>query len=234
MKNRTIAVLLVIVGLGSLLGSIAYQAYSARSIGYLGQQPQYLPSQQPYPSGNGGMMGQRTSSSGESVTIQEAIEEMRNVPSYASVDSSDNTVVFDSQQVSIFVLALMPDRAANLTGRQMPNYATGDVFVIYGLINPTLLVPRGAYVQFTVVNLDDDMYHNLVVSSYGPPFGYMPMQGMMSGGWMPYLPPADYNSSSAQQYSYMLQFNQPGIFWYICTYPSHAASGMYGRVIVTG
>jgi rusticyanin len=102
------------------------------------------------------------------------------------------------------------------------------------LINPTLVIPSGAVVQFTVVNLDDDMYHNLVVSSYGPPFGYMSMQGMMSGNWMPYLPPADYAQGSAQEYSYALQLNQPGTFWYVCTYPGHAQSGMYGRLIVTG
>ena len=73
----------------------------------------------------------------------------------------------------------------------------------------------------------------LVVSSYGPPYGYMSMQGMMSGDWMPYLPPADYNQGSAQEYSYVLQLNQPGTFWYVCTYPSHAEPGMYGRVILT-
>jgi rusticyanin len=180
------------------------------------------------------MMGQATVSNGQSVAIQEATEEMRNVPSYAKVSPSENTVVFDSQQFSVFVLALMPDRAANLTGNQLPSYVTGDVFVVYGLINPTLVIPAGAVAQFTVVNLDDDMYHNLVVSAYGPPYGYMSMGEMMSGDWMPYLPPADYNQGSAHEYSYVLQFNQPGTFWYVCTYPGHAESGMYGRLIVTG
>jgi rusticyanin len=187
-----------------------------------------------YGNGYGGMMQQGIVSTGQPVEIQEAMQEMRNVPSYAKVSSSDNTVTFDSQQFSVFVLALMPDRAVNLTGRPLSSYATGDVFVIYGLINPTLVIPAGALVQFTVVNLDDDMYHNLVVSSYGPPFGYMSMQGMMSGNWMPYLPPADYAQGSAQEYSFVLPLNHPGTFWYICTYPGHAQSGMYGRLIVTG
>ena len=126
----------------------------------------------------------------------------------------------------------MPDEAVNITGSQPPSYATDDVFVIYGLINPTLVMRSGASVQFTVVNLDDDMYHNLAVSTYGPPYGYMSMQGMMSGDWMPYLPPADYGQGSAHEYSYTLTLNQPGTLWYICTYPDHAESGMYGRIIV--
>jgi rusticyanin len=253
MTSRTLVVVLVILGVGVLLGSFVHQAYSTSANGYTSsQQARYLPSQQPYlagvmggyATGNGGMMGgygneynrmmgQGTVSAGQPVAIQGAIDEMRNVPSYAKVNPSDNTVVFDSQQFSVFVLALMPDRAVNLTGRQLPSYATSDVFVIYGLINPTLVMPAGASVQFTVVNLDDDMYHNLVVSSSGPPFGSMSMQGMMSGDWMPYLPPADYNQGSANESSYGLQLNQSGTFWYLCTYPGHAQSGMYGSIIVT-
>ena len=258
MRPKTLAVLLIIVGVGSILGVFAYQAYDLRSNGSLvSPQAQYLPSQQPYysgmmsgyaggyggmmggygsgyGSGYDGMMGQRTASTGQPVAIQEAIEEMRTVPSYAKVSPSDNTVTFDSEQFSVFVLALMPDKAVNLTGRRPPGYATDDVFLVYGLINPTLVIPAGASVRFTVVNLDDDMHHNLVVSSYGPPFGYMTMQGMMSGNSMPYLPPADYAQGSAQEYSYVLQLNYPGTFWYICTYPGHAESGMYGRLNVTG
>jgi rusticyanin len=147
--------------------------------------------------------------------------------------SSNNTVVFESRQFTVFVLALSPDRAVNLTGKQPPSYATDDVFVIYGLINPTIVVRPGASVQFTVVNLDDDVYHNLVVSTYGPPYGYMSMRGMMSGDWMPYLPPANYSQDSAHEYSYTLTLNQPGTLWYSCTYPDHAESGMYGQLIVT-
>jgi rusticyanin len=206
------------------------------------QQSQYPQSQQGYQQGPmggyGGMMGpgiaQGTVSTGQSVTIQQAVQMMRNIPAYAKVISGNNTVVFDSNDFSVVVLALMPDEAVNLTGTQPPSYATDDVFVIYGLINPTIVVRAGASVQFTVVNLDDDMYHNLVVSSYGPPYAYMSMQGMMSSNWMPYLPPADYAQGSAHEYSYTMNMNQPGTFWYLCTYEGHAQSGMYGQLIVIG
>jgi rusticyanin len=243
LKNTSLlAVLLVIVGVGSLLGGFVYMSFAARSNEQTPWQ-QYPQSQQAYQQGPmggyGGMMGPgygqgtASASAGQPIAIQQAIQEMRNVPAYASVIPSNNTIVFNSKDFSVVVLALMPDKAVNLTGTQPPSYATDDVFVIYGLINPTIVVRTGASIQFTVVNLDDDMYHNFVVSSYGPPYGYMAMQGMMSGNWMPYLPPADYAQGSAQQYTYTLNMNQPGTFWYLCTYQGHAESGMYGQLTVT-
>lgn len=242
MKRTTLlAIVLVAIGFGSLLASFAYSAYvSANWV----QRPYYVGPQQfsqgtfggyGYPGMMGQGMGQWMSTPGESISIQAAIQAMRSVPSYARVVPSTNTVTLDSQAVSIVALAIMPDRAANLTGREPPSYSTGDVFVIDGLVNPTIVIPTGASVQFTVVNLDDDMYHNLVVSAYGPPYPYMAMGAMMGGGyWMPFLPPAVYSQGVAHEYSYTVSFNQSGNLWYLCTYPSHAGSGMYGEITITG
>ena len=183
---------------------------------------------------NGGMMGAK----GEILTIQQATQMMQSTPSYAKVFPNNNTIVFTSKDISIFALAIMPDRAVNLTGMQPPSYSQGDVFVIYTLINPVLVMPNGASVHFTISNLDDDMYHNLVVSSIGPPYPYMAMQGMMHSStfpvmyMMPFLSPADYAQSVAHEYSYTLTFNQPGPMWYLCTYPGHAQLGMYGQIVV--
>jgi rusticyanin len=242
MKSTTLAAVLVVIGVGSLVGAFIFQAYSLRPYGNaaLPSQSQYLPPES-YPSvmmggpgsGFGGMMGQASVSNGQPISIAQALQTMRNIPPYVRVDFGDNTAVFESDQFNVFVLSLMPDEAVNITGRQPPSYATDDVFVIYGLINSTLVIRSGSSVRFTVVNLDDDMYHNLVVSTYGPPYGYMSMQGMMSGYWMPYLPPADYSQGTAHEYSYTLSMTQPGTFWYVCTYPQHAESGMYGTIIVS-
>jgi rusticyanin len=234
-----LAIVLVVIGISSLLGVYLYEGYGLRP----NQQSQYPSSPQQYPPGTtggygggggyGGMMGQGTESDGQPITIEQEIQTVQNTPSYAEVIPNNNTVIFESQKFNLFVLALMPDKSVNITGRQPPSYATDDVFVIYGLINPTLVIRSGSSVQFTVVNLDNDMFHNLVVSAYGPPYGSMSMQGMMSGSWMPYLPPADYSQGSAPEYSYTLTLSQPGTSWYICTYPGHAESGMYGKIIVT-
>ncbi|MCL5068749.1 MAG: plastocyanin/azurin family copper-binding protein [Thaumarchaeota archaeon] len=190
--------------------------------------------------GAGGMMA----TLGESVSIQQATQSVSSPPSYAQINKGNDTIAFHSQSINILALAIMPEGAVNLTGTRPPSYSTDDVFVIYGLINPTLVIPKGATVQFTIVNLDNDMYHNLVVSSISPPYLYMAMQVMMyanasgSSGYYPFmsmmgfLPPADYNQGSAHEYSYALTLNQSGSFWYLCTYPGHAQSGMYGQILV--
>ena len=51
----------------------------------------------------------------------------------------------------------MLDKGVNLSGTQPPSYSAGDVFVIDGLINPIIVIPARASVQFTVVHLDNDM-----------------------------------------------------------------------------
>lgn len=199
----------------------------------------------------GGMMGGYggvATSQGKSLSIQQATQIMQSTPSNAKVIPGNNSIIFDSQDIRVFALAIMPDRAINLTGMQPPSYSKGDVFVIYGLINPVLEFPKGASVNFTIVNLDDDMYHNMAISSISPPYPYMSMQDMMSSNWhvqtgyasfpvlsmMPFLPPADYGQGSAHEYSQTLSFSQQGNLWYLCTYPGHAQSGMYGQIVVTG
>ena len=196
---------------------------------------------------NGSYYGMMTIQ-GVSVPIEQAVQTSQSPPTYAQITKSNNTISFHSQDINILALAIMPEMAVNLTGMQPPSYSTGDVFVIYGLINPTLVIPAGASVHFTVVNLDDDMYHNLVVSTISPPYPYMAMQGMMYSysqpqtsnnttfypfnSMMGFLPPADYTQGTAHEYSYSMTLNQAGNLWYLCTYPEHARSGMYGEIVV--
>jgi rusticyanin len=176
--------------------------------------------------------------------VQQAIKMM---PTYGKVNSHDNTVIFGAKNASIVALTMMSDDAVNITGTHPPSYSKGDVFVISGLINPTLVVSKGTIVQFTVINLDEDMYHNLAISSVKPPYPHLAMMssmnGMMSSSWkagmktdlspimMSFLPPTKHGL--AHEYSYTLTFGQSGNLWYLCTYPSHAQDGMYGKIVVT-
>jgi rusticyanin len=179
------------------------------------------------------------------VGVTEAIAMMRTPPSYARVNATSNTITFDSQKVSIFVLAMMPDEAVNITGSQPPRYASGDVFVIYGLMDPTLVLQRDTVLNVMVVNLDNDMYHNFIFTSLSPPYSAMMMAnggmgpGMMYNvrseflSMMPLMPPANYAQGYAFSYSYALNLSNSGSFWYACTYPGHAQSGMYGQIRVS-
>ena len=173
--------------------------------------------------------------------IGQAIALMKALPDYAKVNTSANTITYGSQSVSILVLAAMGDDAANITGVEPPNYATGDVFMVGGLIDPTLVFQRGANVNFTFVNIDDDMYHNFVLTTISPPYSYMMMaSGGMGPGMMyefisamPLMAPANYQQGYAYAYSYSLTMNGAGDYWYVCTYPGHAQSGMYGEIITS-
>jgi len=155
---------------------------------------------------------------------------IHNTPSYAKVISHNNTIIFSSKDPSIVALAMMPERAVNLTGMMLPIYSKGDVFVIYGLVNPTLIIPKGSSVQFRIINLDDGMSHDLVISSVRPPYMAM-MSSMQSNGMMSFLPPTD--DGLAHEYSHTLTLDQSGNLYHLCTYPSHAQEGMYRRIIMT-
>ena len=188
----------------------------------------------------GGMM----TTQGQAISVDQAIQ--MSVPQYANVIPSHTAIIFSSiSQTNIRVVAIATDHegAANLTASTPPNYATDDLFVIYGLVDPTLVIPHGASVQVTVVNFDKDMYHNFVVTTISPPYSYMSMQqGMMMGNWqqrgtwlamMPFLPPANYNQGIAHEYMYTVTLNTQGTLWYLCIYPGHAQDGMYGKMLVT-
>jgi rusticyanin len=185
----------------------------------------------------------------QSIGISEAVLLMKNPPSYVSSIASNDTIQFHSDNITVLVFGMMPEDAANLTGTNPPSYASGDVFVIYGLVNPTLVMPSGAQVQVIFVNLDNDMYHNFVLTAAAPPYSSYPMQGMMGGGMMggysggygpygsymmPYVNPADYSTGMAYSSSYGLTLGSQTTLWYLCSYPGHAESGMYGKVIIAG
>jgi rusticyanin len=191
----------------------------------------------------GGMM----TTQGQAISIDQAIRIMRNIPQYAGVIPTSNTIVFSnnsSQSIRVVALATDHEGAANLTTNTPPSYALDDVFVIYGLVDPTLVVPHGATLEIVVVNLDKDMYHNFVVTTLSPPYAYMAMhEGMpMMGNWqqrgtwltmMPFLQPANYDQGIVHEYTYSVTLNsQQATLWYLCIYPGHAQEGMYGKMLV--
>ena len=104
-------------------------------------------------------------------------------------------------------------------------------FEILGMFNPTLTVMQGTTLDFTVINVDTDSYHNFVMSHSGPPYymgSMMQSSGLMNN--MNFLPPVHSGSYAYSNLSY--SFSTPGTYWYLCTYPGHAAEGMYGKIVV--
>lgn len=190
-----------------------------------------------------GMMGGygyygATSGYGGTVAIQRAMSAAESIlPGSTAVRSNDTVELGANGVVDVTAYAMMPDMAERMTGTAPPAYSSGDVFVIDGEINPTLVIRSTGPVELnlTLVNLDDDMYHNLVVTAEPPPYGYYPMSAMMGQSSMrmvPFLPPANYSTGVAYYYSYGSYLPGPGTYWYLCTYPGHAQEGMYGEILV--
>ena len=187
--------------------------------------------------GYGSIMGGASAGNFSTQVSINTAESYANVmPQYAQRYASNNTLVFESNNVTLIVLAMGVQRAINLTHEQPPSYdsnGSGNAFVIYGLINPTVIIPKGAIVHVEFINLDSSEYHNVIMTATGPPYQYMPMSAMNGiVSMMPVIPHADYSSGYAYKYNYITAFSNPGTYWYICTYPGHAQMGMYGKIIV--
>ncbi|WP_338598564.1 plastocyanin/azurin family copper-binding protein [Sulfolobus tengchongensis] len=245
--KRLLIIVIIAIIVGSIVGYAYYTyyfplQYQRSAVTYYNQQLQYMGYYGIY----GGMMGpgmyhmmgyyggyatmyERT------ISINDAISMMRNIPGYIKVFPNNNTLLFTSSNIVLIVLAMGHERAINLTGQSPPTYAQHDVFVIYGLINPTLIIPRDSMVQVFFINLDDDMLHNIAITPVPPPYPYYPMMYIRMNimGVTPMLPYANYYTGQAYEFSFTTVFNQPGVYYYVCEYPGHAEMGMYGEIIVT-
>ncbi len=106
-------------------------------------------------------------------------------------------------------------------------------FVVQGMINPTIHMPTGARVTLTMVNMDSGEYHTWSVTTQAPPYISSGMMGggMMSGTMMgtSSLAPMSGMGMWSQQMGFTAQ---AGSYWYVCAVYNHAASGMYGHLVV--
>lgn len=139
------------------------------------------------------------------------------------INHKANTITYTSSQVSIVPLAAPV--ALNIPGMQ---------WEIDGLINPTVVVPKGAAVKINLINADKGYMHGFEVTTASPPFREMAMgqgSGTFSSSFiMPILP-----ENASGQASRSTQFNATtsGTYHYICPVPGHAALGMAGKFIVS-
>jgi rusticyanin len=146
------------------------------------------------------------------------------VPSYITIIKENKTIIINSFNAEILVLA----------GPEGNMYS----FEIYGLINPTIVMKQGTNVKMIVVNVDEDMPHSLAVVNIPPPYPqtlhmiqtYLAFPGATTPMPMMGLPPAQNNLYP----TWTIEFtaSSQGTYYYICAVPQHAALGMYGTIIV--
>ncbi len=135
----------------------------------------------------------------------------------AAAFAQNNTIWVGGDQAQIVVLASPPGH--------------DQVFLMMNLTDPTIHLARGSTLVLTVINPDPDTYHNLAITTRGPPYNQMPMMQMMNAPGTMMLPPAANETFSAQQMQVAAQ--APGQYWYLCQYPGHAVERMYGNLIIS-
>ncbi len=131
------------------------------------------------------------------------------------VNKTRNTLSFSGSDIHLLILA----------GPETDMFS----YKIAGLTNPTLRVPAGVRIRLTVVNVDDDMTHDLVIWSPYPSFpvrAEVPSLAVHTRS----LPPRRGTTYSAE--AVVIQALKPGSYEYFCSVPGHAKGGMHGRLEV--
>jgi len=159
---------------------------------------------------------------GPRVSPSDAVMLGNQVPAGATVDKGANRITFGSSPVQLSVVGSPPGNP-------------DETFRAAGLVNPTIVVPRGARVTLTVINADPDTAHGLVVTSTGSSSSYMPMMTTpqaFSGAAVWFLG----NPTPAGMHEGSMTFtaSTSGTYQYICPVPGHAQKGMVGSFIVEG
>ena len=158
---------------------------------------------------------------GPRVNPSEAAALGNEVPAWATVDKGANRIAFRGSPVQLTVVA-------------SPRGNPDETFRVAGLVNPTIVVPRGARVTLTLVNADPDTAHGLVVTSTGSASSYMPMMTApeaFSGAAVWFLG----NPTSAGMHKGSVNFTATtGTYRYLCPVPGHAQKGMVGSFVVEG
>lgn len=104
-------------------------------------------------------------------------------------------------------------------------------FRIAGLTNPEIVLPRGATVVLTVINVDGDMRHDLVLTAHPPPFAPAPVLDAHAVT-MPLLPPHRVGAAFEARVL-TVRAARAGVAYYLCAAQGHARSGMFGKFTVT-
>lgn len=275
MKTRTIVIIVLAVVIAIGLSVPLVSAYAGSSLGFLWyrhssqsntQQPGY--NGMMGGSGYGGMMGGSSYGGGmmggnengsiyggmmgptSTIDNQMVNSSYSTPPSGVTVNRATNTISIETSGITL------PIEAAPIWYPQ-----SGDFWLVYGLVNPRIVVTLGETVHFLFINMDNQT-HMPAVTTIAPPYQYMPMMqdsgmqnmmsSMMGGGsstgvnqgatsnndWLaigPMLSGVTNPSSTVYgDITLSATFNSTGTFWYLCLYPGHAQMGMYGEITVIG
>ena len=156
---------------------------------------------------------------GPRVSSSEAIKLGNQIPRGATLDTKSHRITFSGSTVHLVVLASPSSR--------------DETFRAAGMVNPTIVVHKGARVSFEVINADPDMAQGLVVTSGTSASSRLPMMTTthaFSGSALWFLG----EPTSAGMHSGTITFtaSAPGADQYLCAVPGYARNGMVGKFLV--
>ena len=105
---------------------------------------------------------------------------------------------------------------------------------IAGLVNPTVVVPRGARVTVHVFNADGDTLHGWELTTTPPPYADKAMMDIALARPDAFAMPMSH--ATAQRWlgrTVRFTVAHAGTYYYLCPVMSHAHQGMYGRLMVS-
>lgn len=128
---------------------------------------------------------------------------------------SGNTVTYTGKVAHVVIAAVLP-------GFPFPS------FEIHHVKNPTLDIPAGAAVHFTFINTNKGFGHSFEVTKKGPPFAVIPQVAPLYTGTQ--FSPVP----KGGKFGYAKWTWKPaaGTYYYVCAIPGHAATGMFGKIVV--
>ncbi len=100
---------------------------------------------------------------------------------------------------------------------------------IQGLRNPTLVVPTGATLKILLVNIDDDMRHDLRFGHVTGEFLAAPDIKETAGSEKLAAKAED---GTIQADEFVIKANEDGVYKYFCSVRTHAKGGMWGNIAV--
>ncbi|MEM0143808.1 MAG: sulfocyanin-like copper-binding protein, partial [Candidatus Parvarchaeum sp.] len=190
-----------------------------------------------------------------SVSVSTALS---TVPAGVTVNAAANTIYINkSTTIAMGMIDnLSSDPANNITlnstipGTSTPYKALlGELdlqalpaFMVYGLINPTIIIKQGSVVTFNAFDLSDYAYHGYMIAndSFAPPYtidgpesafdGYTGANDIVVKGIL--IPPPKNGRIYEESQTFDASVN--GVYWYLCPVFGHAALGMYGKIVVSG
>ncbi|MGH9475716.1 MAG: sulfocyanin-like copper-binding protein [Terriglobales bacterium] len=133
---------------------------------------------------------------------------------------------------------LRPDRHDN--SYRSPAVGTYHILLLAGprqdmmsfrvgqLTNPAIRLPAGSRLTLNVVNVDDDMVHDLDITAQPPPY---PQAAPASPMGTAVLRP--YKGKGYSSATLILKAQHAGTVYYFCSVPGHARHGMWGKIVVT-